>query len=325
MSEQTFRVYSAEQSLPGGPRYSRISDIDSYVRSCRRSELWRTHFGNAGVLKVRRLDESDPDVLAYALRQGYGMESPHLLRFGRDTNDMVVLHELAHVISPRFTDGNSWIPKPIGSHSRYFTAALCWLVEEYFPSVRVGELRSAYEHFEVDVATFGELLQALKSETEVLSPLKSMLDEPNQQPVSPDSRTSESSGSELGTLMDPSWGEWIELLIRHSYNPATGRRWSRKAISNRVSAVIPCSEQDIKALIEAAEPPSDRSLLDVGTAIVALFGHDHIWAATGLGLDWSRLSRNSLAELNPPWAERVSQLEALLTDRPPLWESSLSR
>lgn len=329
-SAATWRVYAAEQTLPGGPAITRIDDIRRQVSRFRRSEWWRNHFDDVGPISSQRFASETSAADATSL--GLSTRDGHRLRFTRPVNEFVVLHELAHVIAPKFRPcsrrpvaDRHFEPARHESHGEHFAAALVELANEFGVNVKRDELADAYQHYEVPVAEFADLVQArwecehtgqiLAENRRDTAEMFAAYEAEHRQRF-PD-RTPERE------MVIPAftWGDWFRQLYQNNTNPSTGRRWSRTALADALRPVERCTIADIKAIEKAQQRPDDPRLRRIAMGIVVLVGIDPIWARLRMGLvRWAcHIDFDELRLLNADWVANVEHLNDLMESRPPLW------
>ena len=235
--------------------------------------------------------------------------------------ELVVLHELAHCVSPRH-DGDiagirqgKVLSRPHANHGPMFTATLTALVREFGSGTDRSELAHAYAHFEVAMATDSELRAAIDrglQVEEILTEWYSELETPS------------ATGSEAIPAVQrppaqiPNWTWGDELrLIRSRPRPEV----SQSAIAATVSAIEPCTRRHIARLENATDLPDDLRLRRIAMALVAFRGIDPVYARHHLGLvRWDGgTALDELRLVNPDWVALVEHLNALGDARPPFW------
>lgn len=164
-SVTTWRLYSAEQSVPLGEPLPDLAAARALVRRARRSVWWRDNVEYNPSIRVvlggRSDDEGWTESFAYPdpTVPGLWIISLHPTML----NDLIVLHELAHCIAPRMIfSGRRRRRGALHSHAMApdhgagFAGAMAELVREFGEGVSHDDLRSAYEHFGVPALSLYE-------------------------------------------------------------------------------------------------------------------------------------------------------------------------
>lgn len=326
MDVSTWRVYSAEQSIPGGTSCRSIDATRSLVNEVTGSSWWCEHFSDIGKVDVVESHDSAGTV-GWARANGsmtgdgytVGLDLEH-------ARELVVLHELAHVAAPvwnpsEYRRGRRLVePTRAPSHGPGFTRAMIELVERFATSDERNELADAYRHFEVPSMSFVELCDAREDSHVTAERLV-------EERAEFEALASATYGNRTMTVPTLTWGDWMRMLRRHSVNPETGRTWSQVALCKRLAPLGTFQPRHVRQLEDAEARPEDTTLLRLGLGMGVLFGLDPVWLRTGLGLvRWDvDVELDDLRTVNPEWVDLVEHLNGLIEARPARWALDLNR
>lgn len=321
-SVQTWRLYSAEQSIPLGQPLADVAAARNLVRRVKRSAWWRHTVGYDVRVTVRLGGQEDAGgISSFAHPTGLGRSDPWVISLHpRQLNDMILLHELAHCIAPRWQytgrprrDGELANHAERAPHDAGFAAALVELAGEFGSVEHHDELRLAYHHFEVPVLTAEEYRAAvddsLLAERDILAMHREL-----------DERFGDQERSRGGWIPQWTWGDRL-LAVRMRAGTGARRRMSREHLAQLVSRVERCSPHDVQRLEAASDLPEDPRLRRLAMCAAVALGFDPIYARHQMGLArWEcGVELEELAAINPDWVRLVETLNAQLAARPPRW------
>lgn len=327
----TWRVYSAEQSIEGGQTFTTAVGAVAFGKSVTTSQWWadRYPYPDAHAIDIREggnewhLPDGRINAQSFAAADRELLPTcwwvelhPTMLR------ELVVLHELAHCVTPR-RDGDvaglrkgKMLTAPLPDHGPLFTATLTTLVDQFGTGTHHADLADAYAHFEVPVATDPALRAAVERGRQVETILAEWIATTNADMA----RASGPDGDTQHHLpvQVPLW-TWGEELYVHRRRPR--RKISQAAIAAAVSAVEPCTRRHIARLENATDLPDDPRLRRIAMGLVAFLNLDPIYARHHLGLvRWDcGIDLDELRLINPDWVALVEHLNALGNTRPPIW------
>jgi hypothetical protein len=235
--------------------------------------------------------------------------------------ELVVLHELAHCVSPRY-DGDvagmrkrHVLTRPHPGHGPMFTATLTALVREFETGNHRADLADAYAHFEVTMATDSELREAVDRGLQVEEILADWFSE-IEAPSAAGSETTPAVERPPAQIPTWTWGDELRGM-RSRPRP----KISQSAVAAAVSAIEPCTRHHIARLENATALPDDPRLRRIAMGQVAFLGIDPVYARHHLGLvRWDcGVDLDELRLVNPDWVALVEHLIALGNARPPIW------
>lgn len=321
----TWRVYAAEESIPLGEPLPTLTAARDLVRQIQRSPWWRgnVQYDVTVEMELAGYDGQDGWINSYSQPHGLGRSATWTISLHPEMlNDLVVLHELAHCIAPRWQySGNGRRPGELHDHVEHprhgsgFAGAMAALVSEFASGSHRDELRAAYAHFEVPVMTLTEyqvaVRESLRAEDDVISMGEELIDRTKlcPQPVPP-------GGWKIPTF---GWGERL-MVFRHRYGPER-RRLGRDRLADLIRPVEPCTGRDIKRIEESLELPTDPRLRRIAMCFAVVMGLDPIYARHQMGLArWDcGVELDELRGLNPEWVELVESMNRQQEQRPPRW------
>ncbi len=336
----TWRVYSAEQSLPVGQVFESADEARTYLWWVQSTRWWKETFVHAPTIELEIAgDATQTDAISFARSVGPGRSIISL--HPRMMNSIVLLHEIAHCVSPKATGDPDQLRKgvlayrPFHNHGSMFRAAFCVLAERYRVGVVPDDLRLAYAHFELEVASENDLFEACAKSPEVATAFAELMErariareereELKRAAADTDTDTAAQQDLEdtpLWGSTDVWWGSWL----------ATERRLakpmlSQTALAQRISKVMPCTQKTVSRVEHLKAEPHGLSEKAVALASAAIHNMDPVWIETALGLapSTNTLTLDRLDEIAPDWVSVVRHLNALVDARPPRWEASGNR
>jgi transcriptional regulator with XRE-family HTH domain len=241
-------------------------------------------------------------------------------------NDLVVFHEIAHCIAPRWgplrrSRRPDEIPDALklDPHGPGFAAGMAELVDRFAQHGDRDALREAYEHYEVPVLTSesfkAAVADSLEAEAAFLE-LHAQLEELAR-------RSPHGTGGYI-----PTWtlGDYLRLMRRQTPGPEN-RRITQEALAERISKVEPCSRRDIANLERIESLPDSPRLRRIAMCMAVSFELDPIFARHRLGLvRWEcHIELDELRLINPDWVALVERMNEQLQTRPPRWVSEGDR
>lgn len=319
----TWRVYSAEQSLPGGRWFPSIDQAAAYAHDVLTSPWWRRRFPHIEQVDVIEggLTSDNGELFTSFAQPGDDVTAstwtislhPQMLL------ELVVLHELAHCASPRWEADVAALRRGevrlarTHHHGRLFAATMSELVGE-FASTGPHELADAYGHFEVALAATDDLAQVRADLPEVeafVQSLKADLSTGGDDRAPPDAARSRD------WVPAWTWGECLLIPRRFRLRPMI----SQQTLAERITVVERCSRRDISRIERADTRPTNPRDLRIAMAMAACLGLDPIYARHGLGLvRWDcGIDLDELRQIAPGWVDLVEHLNVLTTARPPRW------
>ncbi|GAB3350281.1 hypothetical protein [Modestobacter lapidis] len=321
-SVTTWRLYSAEQSIPLGQPLTDVDAARALVRRVKRSAWWRDNI--AYDVRVRthiRGREAAGWISSYAQSAGLGQSTSWTISLHpMMLNDLIVFHELAHCIAPRWQysggrrrDGELTNHTERASHGDGFAAALAELVGQFGTVTHHDELRLAYHHFDVPVLSFEEYRAAVEdsllAERDILAMHREIEERfATQARISP------------GFIPQWTWGDRL-LSLRQRAGAGTRGRMSREHLAQLISRVERCSPRDVQRLEAAQHLPQDPRLRRIAMCMAVALCLDPIYARHQMGLvRWEcGVELHELAAINPDWVELVESMNFQMAARPPRW------
>jgi transcriptional regulator with XRE-family HTH domain len=321
-SVTTWRLYSAEQSVPLGVPLLDVAAARGFVRKVRRSRWWRENVQDDARITVHLGGSaSDEAIWSYAQPNVAHLPSRWTISIHPEMlNDLVLLHELAHCIAPR------WEPSPrprrkdtlpghvqLPFHAAGFAGAMAELVREFGAGAAHDDLRAAYEHFDVPVMTLDEYRSAVSDSLRAEADLAAF-DKEAEAHWGVTSRA-------FNPGVIPRW-RWGDVLMMMRYRSGRERRrLSQEAIAKLVSRVERCTRHDIGRVEKSETLPDDPRLKRIAMCYAVALNLDPIYARHRMGLvRWDcGVELDELRAINPDWVELVETMNRQLEQRPPRW------
>lgn len=318
---QQFRVYASEWSIAKGQAFDRLQDVAEFVDRVVGSSFWHQHFGFIETVTVERNPDPDWSTGHRELLATTGtiqIADAHL-------NELVVLHELAHVASPLFTGPASYhrggLPewsrrRTAGGHDGYFTGLNALLVSQFISDRHAGLLHDAYTHFGVPMGE--DVLESVKHSRWSIEPRAAEWAKTLDTMEAENRASRAAQGNPEPVPPQPWWGSWLWEYRKLLYAQ------SQRALATDLSKFERCSPSDVRAIERSKEFPTDSRLLRLAMMAGVYYGVDPIWMRTALGLTrWETgVPMGVLVKVNPNWVRFVRQLNRALKERPPLWVDS---
>jgi hypothetical protein len=317
-SVTTWRLYSAEQSVGLGVALTDVEGARRFVRKVKRSRWWRDNVVDSPRISLELGGEDrDEELISYAWSDADYLPKRWRISIHPEMlNDLVVLHELAHCIAPR------WSPSPkrrregqvpshgqLPSHGAGFAGAMAELVREFGEGAVHDELRDAYRHFAVPVMSPAEYRSAVVMSLEAENDLAAW-DREFLKHVEANPRRAVS-----GWIPGRRWGD-VFYLARTGPN-----RLGMDRLARIVSQAEPCNRGDIRRIESEIDLPNDLRSRRIALCMAVAFGFDPIYMRYGLGL--TRLDcdvqLDDLRPINPDWVDLVETMNQQLAERPPRW------
>jgi hypothetical protein len=321
-SVTTWRLYSAEQSIPLGQPLADVAEARELVRRVKRSAWWRDNVAYDVRVTVRLGGrETDGWIISYAHSAGLGPATSWTVSLHPEMlNDMIVFHELAHCIAPRWEfsgrrrrAGELADHAERASHDAGFAGAMAELVGQFGTVEHHDELRLAYHHYDVPVLSLEEyraaVADSLRAEDDLLEMHREVAERFGGRPR-----------SRSGFVPQWTWGDQL-LNVRMRAGTGARRAMSREHLAQLVSRVERCSSRDVQRLEEAPCPPEDPRLRKIGMCMAVALGLDPIYVRHRMGLvRWEcGVDLDELASINPGWVQLVQTMNNQLAARPPRW------
>lgn len=233
-------------------------------------------------------------------------------------NEVVLLHELAHCLQPRFADRHDrhvgqtdWQELDHG-HDEWFRATFCWLLEVFGSDISHSDLREAYVQFKLSIPNDDELLVMLARDAELQPRVQDELD----------LRSVESEefyvsiGRSRSEFHIPSFdlGDVFRAMRRH-------HKITKTQMASSISRVQRCTTADITRMDSLSALPESREDRRFALYIGVVLGLDPRWLYTGYGLHRMEVGAKmaDLVLLNRRWVETVRWMNRTMRARPPRW------
>jgi hypothetical protein len=318
----TWRLYSAEQSFGLGESLKDVDAARRLVRKIKGSRWWRENvIEHARIsLELGGEDLGEGGVTSYARSDTeYLPERWKISVHPEMLNDLVVLHELAHCIAPRWSPSPKRRRKgqlpghaPLQLHGAGFAGAMAELVREFGEGAVHDELRDAYNHFGVPVMTPAEcrvaVATSLEAERDLAAWHEELAEHFGSHPMMLE-------WSPTGWIPERRWGDALLLVRTH------GGRLGMDRLARIVSRVEPCTRNDIRTIESAMDLPDDIRLRRIALCMAVAFGQDPIYMGYQLGLAPREcdIELEDLESINPDWVDLVLTMNQQLAERPPKW------
>lgn len=206
-----------------------------------------------------------------------------------------VLHELAHVVTARYTTDQTGAIAPVTHHGTYFAGAYVEMLQEFSSLEDPRPLLDALTDYGVRPAKPDAWRAALSASLQIEhSLLESGMPPPPEIPLH-------------------SFGARMAEIRRES-----GR--SRQALADQLG----CTSARLRTLEGQPTPPTSRDGQQLAVRAAIAYGMDPIEMTEIYKLTWDRALACEWAALNPRWAELLDQLNELLVRRPPWWERPIT-
>lgn len=332
-------AYAAEHSISRGHRWESFAEAEEFLTEVLASDEFRRRFPR--VVDVR-LVETREVLLSGATGEplaisGGGPFDARPLEGGRidfhvdSMLEVILLHELAHVISPRHTapipatavaddDFDVDPGREVDGHNQWFRATLCWLLEHFALTIEHEELRQAYSDFRLPVPDEADLWEAARRnefwmlelarlaeidrmrEEEMLAEIQARMDDGGdvlQQGVIPDM----SSLLAFGAFFD----ELREI-----------QEISQERLAQIVSQVEACTRLDVERIETLKDLPAEDRDRRLTVYMAVALGADPRWALTAHGIHrfHDDIEMRDLRTLNPAWVRQVEWMNDALRARP---------
>lgn len=333
LTTTTWRVYSAEHSMPPSPPLPTASAVRSLIRSIVDSTWWQERFADIGPITTTISRSTSVDGKAGWCSYRRRFRDGAALGFARSGMvEQVVLHELAHAVQPKIVGNASLLTVPDryvidyrepDDHCPAFACAHSMLTAQFGSAGGHDSLRGAYEHFEVPIVTEAELVEQRRL-SELLADKRDRQLAALEQLAHERRATAGQPERAAGTRQEfrIRWGDWMEL-IRWQAPRTDGKRgpWSPTGLVRALRPVGRYTVSDIRAIESSPDFPDDVGMRRLGLALGVIYGQDPVWLRTGLGLfrDTCGITIEELRLLNPEWVDLVEHLNALAATRPPRW------
>lgn len=343
MDVRQWAVYSAEESLERGKMFEGETDVRSFLDGVLASDAWQERFpAMTDIELIIKGDTADPEVEAVTFSAAAPsttdpLGSATIWMHTRMLNEMVLLHELAHCIQPRYLgeikpkskDPEAFLPSGASGHGHdpYFQAAFVWLCERFGTTDTHDQLREAYDHFGYPAASEHALWE-MQENNRYWTPLELQRDAVIRLRLDQDRSDfaaayphlagkavqREESGNEQRPFGTRYGGLFMDLRdFCH--------RVPKKRVAEIISRVTPCKTADLTRLENLEHPPETEKDARLAVYYAVALGADPIWARTAFGV--TRLSpkvpMTELIKINRPWVLFVRRLNRTLRERPRYW------
>lgn len=326
-SVTTWRLYSAEQSVPLGVRLDDEAAARTFVKKVTSSSWWRDNVADKPRIELRVAGAESPDGWRWSYAKPSAAAQPTKWQVSIHPamlNDMVVLHELAHCAAPRWSlSKRRWRPGRLCAHEELpphgsgFAGVFAALVDEFGEGAAAGDLRDAYAHYRVPSLTLSEYQQAVRDSLTAEADVLSSRAEWEEMSAQFDAELEAAGVAKPLRVPQVVWGDWL-LMAR-----IRGRRVGMDRLAAAVSQVTRCTRGDVRKVESATEPPTDPRLYRAAVCMAVLHGMDPIAMRWRMGLvRWGcepELELDELRVLNPEWVDLVEEMNRMLTERPPRW------
>jgi len=323
----TWCLYSAEGSIDPGVVFPDIATARAMLRRILRSRWWSDRYPDGPRILLRRRSIVDDDGGFESFARPVTEWLPTAWRIElheAHLNPMVLMHEIAHCIAPRWTGNVAEIHRDRATgarrahHDGVFAAIYSEMVGQFGTGTNSADLAEAYAHYQVPVAALADVRSAIDLSNEVEAAalaFRQCLDEENVR-LQAETRGSSRPAGRVPTL---GWGEALWLSRRRA--GTSRRKLSQEAVAELVSAAEPCSRHDIAKIERLKTMPDDRRSRRVAMSMAVALGIDPVWCRTALGLArWDcSIELWELKLVNHKWVELVDELNEMIQTRPPLW------
>ncbi len=326
----TWRIYSAEQWIDPGPQVDGVSGARELVQRIKKSKWWRTELVESPRVRVTiGGGEGETYRASWAAPNASYCPTSWVLSLHLEMlNEIVVLHELAHCLSPWRWGNVKQLRRErmdfgeVATHGPAFTGLLSALVAEFGAGVNHEELSDAYHHFEVPIDEVPDIRAAIEQGREVESLVWAMIEKSNAKWDAAESER-QRNGEPPREYRIPTieWGDWLPHMRRHASGRPGERLIGRQRLADMIAPLQHCSPRDIQVIEESEAIPENPRLRRIAMGIVAALNVDPIWARHSLGLvRWDcGVELDELRLVNAGWVEYVEHLNNLLQQRLPFW------
>lgn len=234
-------------------------------------------------------------------------------------NDLVVLHELAHCIAPRWSLSlKRRRAGQLPSHARHrahgagFAGAMAELVGEFGDGAVHDELRVAYNHFDVSAMTLDEYREAVRQS---LVAEQDLTRAQQEWATSAESKPRPEPPPGGWRIPEWLWGETIRNARHHAGRVGMDR------LAGIVSQIERCTRTDIRAVENSKDLPENIRSRRIAMCMAVALGLDPIYMRHQMGLTrWEcGIELDDLKAINPGWVDLVNTMNQQLAERPPKW------
>lgn len=338
-------VYAAEESLKPGVAFATEDEARLFLENVLSSDVWCQQFPLMRQVDLSVVQKAGAEAAGPAFSRG-GPTGDNPLRSAEIEihedmlNEMVLLHELAHCVQPRYFGRIAPVsPDPFDAppseesghgHDPYFQATYVWLCEHFGTTTTHTELKEAYTHFGYPPVS-EESLWEMQKRNEYWAPLEVARrakirealarDKPEFTAAYPElaAKAADMAAQQVDRIpMGCRFGDLFMDLREFSH------RVPKKRAAEIVSRVVPCKTSDLTRLEGLSHPPEDLRDQRLAVYYAVALGADPIWARTGFGVTRlrPRVLMKDLIKINRPWVMLVRTMNRQLQQRPSHWRGT---
>lgn len=344
MDVRQWAVYSAEESLERGKAFKDETDVRSFLDGVLVSDAWQERFpAMTDIELIITGPPAETEVGAVTFSAGAPsttdpLGSATIWMHTRMLNEMVLLHELAHCIQPRYLgeikptkskDPEEFLSSGASGHGHdpYFQSAFVWLCEQFGTTDTHDQLREAYDHFGHPAASEHALWE-MQERNRYWTPMEVQRSAAILSRLEQDRAEFTAAFPQLAEKAAQRRQEFQEQ--RPPGTRFGGLFWDlrefchrvpKKRVAEIISRVVPCKTSDLTRLERLEHPPETEKDARLAVYYAVALGADPIWARTAFGvtrLD-PKVPMHELIKINRPWVLLVRQLNRMLRERPPYW------
>lgn len=337
-------VYTAEESLKPGRAFEDEAELRSFLDEILTSGLWLEKFPTMMDIEVITKTHADEDAVTFSAAAPSTTDplgSSTIWMHPRMLNEMVLLHELAHCVQPRYfgeiqqlksRNPEAFLPSGASGHGHdsYFQATFVWLCEQFGTTETHDQLREAYNHFGYPAAS-EESLWEMQERNRYWTPLEL------QRSANILSRL-EQDRSAFNAAYPHLAEKAAQRKDEHGEQRPIGTRFGglfmdlrdfchrvpKNRVANIISRVTPCKTADLTRLEHLEHPPETEKEAQLAVYYAVALGADPIWARTAFGITRfnPKVPMNELIKINRPWVMLVRRLNRMLRERPRYWDGA---
>ncbi|PTT60040.1 hypothetical protein [Arthrobacter sp. HMWF013] len=334
-------VYAAEESLEPGATFADEAAARSFLDRILASDTWHQHFPAMTDIELIVKTPGDGDAVTFSAAAPSTTDplgSATIWIHTRMMNEMVLLHELAHCVQPRYLgeikqpknkDPEAGLPSDASGHGHdtYFQATFVWLCEQFGTTDTHHQLREAYVHFGHPAAS-EESLWEMQQRTLYWTPLEVLRSATILSRLEQDRAEFTAAFPQLAEKAAQRRQEFEEQ--RPPGTRFGGLFWdlrdfchrvSKKRVAEIISRVVPCKTSDLTRLERLEHPPETEKDARLAVYYAVALGADPSWARTAFGVTrfHPKVPMSDLIKINRPWVLLVRRLNRMLRERQPYW------
>ncbi|MHA7297711.1 hypothetical protein [Pseudarthrobacter sp. MDT3-1] len=337
-------VYAAEESLEPGAAFADEREVRSFLDRILTSEVWHKKFPSMTDIELIIKTRDDGHTVTFSAAAPSTTDplgSATIWMHSSMMNEIVLLHELAHCIQPRYfgdivtpksRDPEAFLPSDASGHGHdsYFQACFVWLCEQFGTTDTHGQLREAYEHYGHPAASEDSLWEMQERnlywtplEVQRAAAILSRLEQNRAEFAAAYPQHAEKAAQRkeaMGEQRPPGtrFGGLFWDLRDFCH------RVPKKRVAEIISRVAPCKTSDLTRLERLVHPPETEKDARLAVYYAVALGADPIWARTAFGVTRfnPKVPMNELIKINRPWVMLVRRLNRMLQQRPPYWQGA---